>query len=124
MLTQEPVSYTHLDVYKRQVKKSDLKEMLSIYKTSLRYEEKAKNSIDSYCRYATLFINFINHNDDITKDDVLDFKDYLIDILQFSSSSINHIIVCVNKYLYFCKLDDLKVKKIKTTENSVVDEII
>lgn len=104
--------------------RSDLNEMLGVYKTNLRYEEKAKNSIDSYCRYARMFVNFISHDNDITKDDVLDFKDYLIDVLQFSSSSINHIIVCVNKFLYFCKLEHLKVKKIKTTENSMIDEIM
>ena len=104
--------------------KDDLNKKLDKYVTDLKYDEKAKNSIDAYKRYAKVFINFIDHENDITKDDVIDFKNYLIDILDYSASSINTIIVYVNKFLNYCELSDFKVKKIKTTVNSTVDEIM
>ena len=104
--------------------RSDLKICLKKYVTDLRYDEKAKNSIDAYKRYANVFINFIDHDSDVTKDDVIDFKDYLMNVLEYSASSINTIIVYVNKFLHYCNLDELKVKKIKTTVNSTVDEIM
>ena len=104
--------------------KNELNKKLDKYVTDLKYDEKAKNSIDAYKRYAKAFINFIDHENDITKDDVIDFKNYLIDILDYSASSINTIIVYVNKFLNYCELGDFKVKKIKTTVNSTVDEIM
>lgn len=104
--------------------RNDLKICLKNYVTDLKYDEKAKNSIDAYKRYANVFINFIDHDDDITKDDVIDFKDYLMNVLEYSASSINTIIIYVNKFLHYCDLDDFKVKKIKTTVNSTVDEIM
>lgn len=104
--------------------RNDLKICLKNYVTDLKYDEKAKNSIDGYKRYANVFINFIDHDDDITKDDVIDFKDYLMNVLEYSASSINTIIIYVNKFLHYCDLDDFKVKKIKTTVNSTVDEIM
>ena len=104
--------------------RNDLKICLKNYVIDLKYDEKAKNSIDAYKRYANVFINFIDHDDDITKDDVIDFKDYLMNVLEYSASSINTIIVYVNKFLHYCDLDDFKVKKIKTTVNSTVDEIM
>ena len=104
--------------------KNELNKKLDKYVTDLKYDEKAKNSIDAYKRYAKVFINFIDHENDITKDDVIDFKNYLIDILDYSASSINTIIVYVNKFLNYCELGDFKVKKIKTTVNSTVDEIM
>lgn len=107
-----------------EVTKNDLEEKLNKYVTDLKYDEKARNSIAAYRRYAKVFINFIDHDNDITKDDVIDFKDYLINVLEYSSSSINSIIIYVNKFLHYCGLDDLKVRKIKTTVNSTIDEIM
>ena len=104
--------------------KHELQEQLKNYAMDLKYEEKARNSIDSYVRYAKVFVNFIGHDNDITKDDILDFKDYLINIIEYSASSTNTIIVYVNKFLHYCKLDALKVKKITTTSNSTIDEIM
>lgn len=104
--------------------KNDLSYKLKQYVKDLKYDEKAKNSIDAYKRYAKVFINFIDHENDITKDDVIDFKNYLIDVIQYSSTSVNSIIVYVNKFLHYCNLDDLKVKKIRTTTDSTVDEIM
>ena len=106
------------------MKKDELSKKLESYATDLRYEEKAKNSIETYVRYAKIFINYIEHDDDITKNDVLDFKDYLINVIEYSASSTNSIIVYVNKFLHYCNLDDLKVKKIRTTSNSTIDEIM
>lgn len=106
------------------MKKNDLLEKLNKYVVDLKYDEKAKNSIAAYVRYAKVFINFIDHENDITKDDVIDFKDYLMNVLEYTSSSINSIIIYVNKFLHYCGLDDFKVKKIKTTVNSTVDEIM
>ena len=104
--------------------RKQLEEKLQCYVTDLKYDEKAKNSIDAYRRYANVFIHFIDHDSDITKDDVINFKDYLMNVLEYSSSSINTIIIYVNKFLHYCGLDELKVKKIKTTVNSTVDEIM
>ena len=80
--------------------KTEMLNHLDIYRSNLRYEEKARNSIDAYVRYAKAFINFIDHENNITKDDVLDFKDYLINVVEYSASSTNTIIVYVNKFFY------------------------
>jgi len=106
------------------MKKKDLELKLKQYKVDLKCDEKAKNSIDAYVRYAKVFVNFIDHDNDITKEDVIDFKAYLINVLEYSSSSINTIIIYINKFMHYCNLDSLKVKKIKTTVNTTVDEIM
>ena len=106
------------------MKRSELERKLNKYECDLRYQEKAKNSIDSYIRYAKVFVNFLEDNKEIQKDDVIDFKNYMLDVLEYSASTINTIIVCVNKFLNYCDLSDLKIKKIKTTCNSSLDAIM
>lgn len=104
--------------------KSELKMKIDEYAIDLKYKEKAKNSIDSYIRYANLFISSIQHEHDITKDDTMFFKNYMIDVLEFSSATINHVIVCMNKFLHFCNLDNLKVRQIKVQDENTIDEIM
>lgn len=106
------------------MKKSELSKKLDEYVIDLKYQEKASNSIDVYYRYAKLFIDVIQHDNDITKDDVMFFKKYIIEVIEFSSSTINLAIVCVNKFLHYCQLDDLKVKQIKVQDENTLDEIM
>lgn len=104
--------------------KNDLAEKLEEYKVDLEMQEKAENSVCNYYRYANLFIKSIDHNNDLKKIDVMNFKKYVINVLEFSSSTTNHIIVCVNKFLHYCELDELKVKQIKVQDENTIDEIM
>lgn len=104
--------------------KQQLKENLEEYAIQLRYDEKSKSSIDIYLRYANLFISFISHDYDINKMDVMDFKKYVIDVLKFSSKTTQLVIISINKFLNFCKLDDFKVKQIRVQNQSTIDDIL
>lgn len=106
------------------MKKSELLEHLNEYEIDLELNEMAKNTIESYIRYSKLFINYIDHDNEITKSDVIAFKKYIMETIGFSSSTTNHVIVCINKYFNYLKLDDLKVKRTRVQNQSTVDEIM
>lgn len=104
--------------------KEQLKESLEEYAIQLKFDEKSNSSIAIYLRYANLFISFISHDHDINKMDVMNFKKYVIDVLEFSSKTTQLVIISVNKFLKFCKLDDFKVKQIRIQTQSTIDEIL
>lgn len=97
---------------------------LEIYKDDLYEEEKAKSSIYNYYHHVKIFLSTIIHNEDIAKRDIMNFKKYMSDVLEFNAKTINAYIVSVNKFLYYCNLGDLKVKKLKVQQDSVLEEIL
>lgn len=104
--------------------RNEFKLHLEEYAVELKYDEKSNSSIETYLRYAGLFISFLSHENDITKIDVINFKKYVVDVLKFSSTTSQLIVICVNKFLHYCNLDDLKVKQIRVQKQSTIDEIM
>lgn len=103
--------------------KEDLKQKLSDFLLQLRLEEKSKRTIDKYHCDILKFIDSINHQGDITKEDVIVFKEKIMES-EYKPSSINSFIVAINKFLIWNSLSDLKVKKIKTQQASSLEDVI
>lgn len=89
-----------------------------------RLSEKSRKTIYKYKIDIMKFIRFINHDHAISKLDVLDYKEHLLNNKNYKPRSINSFIVALNKFLYFCKLDDLTIKKIKLQTSSSLDDVI
>jgi site-specific recombinase XerD len=60
--------------------KKELLERLEAFKTDLRFDELSKKTINKYMADCKRFIKFVKHDDDITKYDTLDYKDYMMSI--------------------------------------------
>ncbi len=103
--------------------KEDLKQKLSDFLLQLRLEEKSKRTIDKYHCDILKFIDSINHQGDISKEDVIVFKEKIMES-EYKPSSINSFIVAINKFLIWNNLSDLKVKKIKTQQASSLEDVI
>lgn len=89
-----------------------------------RLSEKSRKTIYKYKIDIMKFIRFINHDHSISKLDVLDYKEQLLSNKNYKPRSINSFIVALNKFLYFCKLDDLTIKKLKLQTSASLDDVI
>lgn len=105
------------------MKKLDLQNLLDEFIIELKYQEKADRTLTKYRADVIKFLDFVKHDNHITKDDVLDFKKH-ISSGQYKPRSINSYIVAVNKFLRWCGNDDLKVKKLKMQQRNSIDDII
>lgn len=105
------------------MKKSDIPALLDEFIIELKYQEKADRTLSKYRADVIKFLEFINHDNQITKDDVLSFKKH-ISSGQYKPRSINSYIVAVNKFLKWCGNENLKVKKLKMQQRNSIDDII
>lgn len=105
------------------MKKEALRDILIEYILELKYQEKANRTLKKYEADANVFIHSICHDNDITKDDVLNFKKQLIDV-DYKPSTINSYIVSTNKFLNYAGLSDLKVKKLKQQQKSSLTNVV
>jgi len=103
--------------------KKEMIAKLDEFITELRYQEKADRTLSKYRSDVMKFIDFVKHDNDITKDDVLDYKKKITSG-SYKASSINSYIVAVNKFLRWCGNDNLKVKKLKLQQKSSIDDIV
>lgn len=103
--------------------KSDIPALLDDFIIELKYQEKAERTLSKYRADVMKFTEFIQHDNPITKDDVLEYKKF-ISSGQYKPRSINSYIVAVNKFLKWCGKDDLKVKKLKMQQKNSIDNII
>lgn len=105
------------------MKKNELIPRLDDFIIFLRRLEKADRTLSKYRSDVTKFIDFLDHNNDISKDDVIAFKKTLTDS-DYEPSSINSYIVAINKFLYWCGNKDMKVKQLKMQQKTSLDEVI
>ncbi|XCH78884.1 MAG: tyrosine-type recombinase/integrase [Candidatus Dehalobacter alkaniphilus] len=105
------------------MKKSDLSQKLDEFITELRYQEKADRTLIKYRADVIKFIDSVNHENDVTKDDVLSFKKILTNS-DYEPTSINSYIVAVNKFLRWCGNEEMRVKKLKIQQVNSLDEVI
>ena len=84
--------------------------------------EKAKKTIQSYKQKILSFINWLPADEALNKSLMIKWKEELQE--KFAPSTQNVYIVSINKFLYFCNLNDLILKKVKIqNQTSLNDQI-
>ena len=101
----------------------DMSLKLKEFLIELKYQEKAERTLHKYRTNNEHFIKFIQHDNDLTKDDVMEFKKMILSGI-YKPSTINSYIVAVNKFLRWCGKDDLTVKKLKQQQKSSLDDVV
>lgn len=104
--------------------KHDLKERLPEFIAELSEDEKAANTIKKYKRNIELFLDWIPEEVEIYKAIVIDFKRHLLDDLKFRTNTINNYIVSINKFLYWCGIEDCKVKQLRKQHVASNSEVL
>lgn len=85
--------------------------MLDRFIFALKEEEKQRNTIDKYYRDVRNFINFVGENKEITKELVIEYKEYLKE--NYKISSANSMIAALNSFLKWAGWGDCSVKAFK-----------
>lgn len=106
------------------MKKADLEARLPEFVMEQSENEKANNTLKKYRRNIEAFIQWIPEDADISKMHVIDFKRHLLEDLRFRTNTINNYIVSINKFLYWCGIDDCKVKQLKKQHAASNSEIL
>ena len=103
--------------------KNELKEKLLEFVLEQLEEEKTSNTLKKYQHNIEVFLEWIPEGKEIDKATVIAFKQHLLEDMHFSTNTINNYVVSVNKFLYWCGINDCKVKQLKkqnVTSNSEV----
>lgn len=106
------------------VKKHDINLKLNEFLTELKYAEKAENTIKKYRCNIEHFIELLEGERDITKDDILLFKNYLVEKSGYKTSTINSYIISINKYLKWLGCSELIVKQVKQQRKSSLEDVL
>jgi integrase len=106
------------------MKKEQMQEKLNNILLDLREEEKEANTIEKYKHNILHFLEWLPDDKEIAKEDILQYKRYIIDELQFKTTTINNYIVSVNMFLRRCGLGDLTVKKLKKQSKASLNEML
>ena len=106
------------------MKKEELKERLPQFIIEQSENEKSQNTLKKYKHNIGLFIDWIQDGAEIEKTLVIEFKRYLLDELHFRTNTINNYIISVNKFLYWCGLQDCKVKQLRKQHAASNSEIL
>lgn len=110
------------NVESKSITKQMLIDRMNDFKKEMMNEEKANKTIDKYIRDIHKFIDFIDDGE-VTKEDTINYKQYLID-KGYEVSSINSFITILNKYLKFLDCEMIRIKQLKVQiETSVKDSI-
>lgn len=104
--------------------KSELKERLPDFIMEQSEYEKSKNTLKKYSHNIGMFIDYLPDDAYVDKSLVIDFKQYLLDDLQFRTNTINNYITIINKYLYWCGIENCKVKQLKKQNTASNSEIL
>lgn len=87
-------------------------------------DEKAKSTLAKYRHNVEAFLEWLPEDAEICKTVVIDFKRHLLEDQQFRTNTINNYIIAVNKFLYWCGVDDCKVKQLKKQHAASNSEIL
>ena len=104
--------------------KSRLKEQLPLFIMEQLEDEKSQNTLKKYRRNIESFLEWIPDDVDIDKALLIDFKRHLLEDLHFRTNTINNYVVCINKFLYWCGIDDCKVKQLKKQHAASNSEVL
>ena len=106
------------------MKKQELKDKLPLFILEQSEDEKSNNTLKKYKHNIELFLAWIPDDADVEKTHVIDFKRHLLDDLKFRTNTINNYIVCLNKFLYWCGIEDCKVKQLKKQHAASNSEVL
>lgn len=87
-------------------------EMIAAFETGLRKEERSKATIEKYRRDLNAFFGFLPKGKQITKENVISYKEHLITI--HAASSVNSMLAAVNGFLAFMGWTEYRVKPVRT----------
>lgn len=104
--------------------KAELKSRLPDFLIEQQENEKSNNTLKKYQRNIEMFLEWIPEDVEIDKTIAIAFKRHLLDDLHFRTNTINNYVVCVNKFLYWCGLQDCKVKQLKKQRTASNNEIL
>lgn len=93
---------------------------IELFQQHLKREEKSKATIEKYLRDVRVFMKYAGLSM-ITKDTVITYKQYLED-KKYAVSSINSMLVSLNRLLLFLGWADCKVTLIKTQKETYLAE--
>lgn len=79
-------------------------------------EEKSKATIDKYCRDVRAFLTFAGEGTALTKEMLIDYKNYLGE--HYETSSANSMLAAVNYFLRFLGREDCVVKSFKVQKEA------
>lgn len=100
-----------------------MKFKLADFISVLKYQEKSVSTLTKYKTDILKFIDYIQHDEPITKDDTMAYKDYLFE-QGYSPRSINSYIVALNKFMYWLNLGQLTIKKLKMQQRYSIDNVL
>jgi len=101
----------------------DMTVKLEEFLIELKYQEKSERTLHKYRTNNEHFIAFIQHDNDLTKDDVMEFKK-LISSGIYKPSTINSYIIAVNKFIRWNGEGNLTVEKLKLQQRSSLDDVV
>lgn len=104
--------------------KAELKSRLPDFLIEQEENEKSNNTLKKYKRNIEMFLEWLPEDVEIDKTIAIAFKRHLLDDLHFKTNTINNYVVCVNKFLYWCGLQDCKVKQLKKQRTASNNEIL
>ena len=104
--------------------KTELKERLPDFIIEQSEDEKSRNTIKKYSHNIEVFIEWIPDDAQIDKSLVIDFKRHLLEDLHFRTNTINNYIISINKFLYWCGINDCKVKQMQKQHAASNSEIL
>lgn len=91
-------------------------EMLNQFVYELRDNEKSQATIDKYTRDVNRFMEFIGEGNEITKDSVIAYKQYLAE--EYAVTSANSMLAAVNNFLRTIGCSNCVVKFFKVQEST------
>ena len=104
--------------------KTELKSRLPDFLIEQQENEKSNNTLKKYQRNIETFLDWIPEDVEIDKTIAIAFKRHLLDDLHFRTNTINNYVVCVNKFLYWCGVQNCKVKQLKKQRTASNNEIL
>lgn len=105
------------------MRKNDLLILLDEFLIELKYNEKSENTIRKYKVNITGFIESLDCDKEVSKEDVILFKKSLVD-RNCKTATVNSYIISINKFLKWSGNKDMIVKQIKQQHKSSLTEIL
>lgn len=104
-----------------------INECIEDYKTDLKLSEKQERTIDQYVGYIKEFLEYaeaeIKTIDDITKEDLISFKEYMQN--KYKVNTVNIKITILNSFIDFIGLDrSYKLKHLKKQQKATLENVL